>query len=67
MTKWSNEISEFNISYESIKALKAQVFAYFIIELTPTTLESYTKWKVFIDESSNNIGIGFNLIHWSKE
>jgi hypothetical protein len=32
--KWSLELSEFDIHYESQKALKAQVFADFIVKMT---------------------------------
>jgi len=34
MMKWSLELSEFDIHYESRKALKAQVFADFLVEMT---------------------------------
>jgi len=34
MMKWSLELSEFDIHYESRKALKAQVFADFLAEMT---------------------------------
>ncbi|MCI46663.1 maturase K, partial [Trifolium medium] len=40
MLKWSLELAEFDISYESRKALKAQVLADFVAEMTtPTTPE----------------------------
>jgi hypothetical protein len=34
MMNWSLELSEFDIRYESRKALKAQVFADFLPEMT---------------------------------
>jgi len=34
MMKWSLELSEFDIHYETRKALKAQVFADFVAEMT---------------------------------
>jgi len=42
MMKWSLELSEFDIHYESRKALKAQVFADFLVEMTFPT-EDNTK------------------------
>lgn len=49
MTKWSIELSEFDIMFEEKKALKAQTFTNFQAEFTPPTLI----WVVFKDESSN--------------
>jgi len=40
MMKWSLELSEFDIHYESRKALKAQVFAHFLAEMTFPTEEN---------------------------
>jgi len=56
--KWSLELSEFDIHYESRKALKAQVFANFIAEMTSPTEENKEQWIVFIDGSSNSKGSG---------
>jgi ribonuclease HI len=62
MLKWSLELSEFDISYESRKALKAQVLADFIAEMTPTATESKNKWTIFVDGSSNSKGSGAGII-----
>jgi len=47
--KWSLELYEFDIHYESRKALKAQVFADFIAEMTSPPEENQEKWTVFVD------------------
>lgn len=36
-----------------MKALKAQVFTYFIVETTINKSDIFTRWIVFVDESSN--------------
>lgn len=64
---FSIEISKFDIYFEPTKALKAQVFSYFLVELTPITLESFTKWNFFIDGSLNSIRSGSNIIIESDE
>jgi hypothetical protein len=40
MMKWSLKLSEFDIHYESMKALKVQVFADFVAEMTFPTEEN---------------------------
>jgi len=57
MKKWSLELSEFDIHYESWEALKAQVFADFIVEMTfPAEEKEEGVWTVFVDGSSNSKG-----------
>jgi len=56
MMKWSLELSEFDIHYESRKALKAQVFTDFIAEMTIPAEENTEQWTVFVDGSSNSKG-----------
>jgi len=60
--KWSLELSEFDIHYESRKALKAQVFTDFLAEMTFPTEENKGEWTVFVDESSNSKGSGTWII-----
>jgi hypothetical protein len=60
--KWSLELSEFNIHYESRKALKAQVFADFLTEMTLPAEDSSEEWTVFVDGSSNSKGSGAGII-----
>jgi len=62
MMKWSLELSDFDIHYESRKALKAQVFRDFLAEMTFPTLENKEQWTVFIDGSSNSKGSGVGII-----
>jgi hypothetical protein len=54
MLKWSLELSGFDISYESRKALKAQVLRDFIAEMAPPVTERKNKWTIFVDGSSNS-------------
>ncbi|MCH96102.1 hypothetical protein A2U01_0017085, partial [Trifolium medium] len=49
MLKWSLELAEFDILYESKKALKAQVLADFIAEMTTPTTPEKDKWTIFVD------------------
>jgi ribonuclease HI len=62
MMKWSLKLSEFDIHYESRKALKAQVFADFLAEMTFPTEDSPEDWTVFVDGSSNSKGSGAGII-----
>ncbi|MCI57540.1 maturase K, partial [Trifolium medium] len=56
MLKWSLELAEFNILYESRPALKAQVLADFIAEMTIPSTPEKNKWTIFVDGSSNPQG-----------
>jgi hypothetical protein len=62
MLKWSLELSEFDITYESRKALKAQVLADFVAEMTPPATSSRNKWTIYVDGSSNSKGSGAGII-----
>jgi len=63
MRKWSLELSEFDIHYESRKALKAQAFTDFIAEMTFRDEESKNGiWTIFVDGSSNSKGSGAGII-----
>ena len=62
MMKWSLELFEFDIHYESRKELKAQVFADFLAEMTFPTEENTEEWTVFVDGSSNSKGSGAEVI-----
>jgi len=66
--KWSLELSEFDIHYKSIKALKAQVFVDFIAEMTfPMEENKEGEWTVFVDGSSNSKGSGAGVIIQNDE
>ncbi|GAU49243.1 hypothetical protein TSUD_382750 [Trifolium subterraneum] len=62
MLKWSLELAEFNIRFESRKALKAQVLADFVAEMTTSTTSEKNKWTIFVDGSSNSQGSGAGII-----
>ncbi|GAU50817.1 hypothetical protein TSUD_410870, partial [Trifolium subterraneum] len=62
MLKWSLELAEFDISFESRKALKAQVLADFVAEMTTSTTSEKNKWTIFVDGSSNSQGSGASII-----
>ncbi|GAU47395.1 hypothetical protein TSUD_372840 [Trifolium subterraneum] len=62
MLKWSLELAEFDISFESRKALKAQVLADFVAEMTTSTTSEKNKWSIFVDGSSNSQGSGADII-----
>ncbi|GAU50523.1 hypothetical protein TSUD_177730 [Trifolium subterraneum] len=62
MLKWSLELAEFDISFESRKTLKAQVLADFVAEMTTSTTSEKSKWTIFVDGSSNSQGSGAGII-----
>ncbi|MCI33468.1 maturase K, partial [Trifolium medium] len=64
MLKWSLELSEFDILYESRKALKAQVLADFVAEMTApaSSNDGADKWTIFVDGASDPTGAGAGII-----
>jgi len=67
MMTWSVELSEFDIHYESRKALKAHVFTDFLAEMTFPTKENKEEWTVFVDGSSNSKGSDAGIIVGNDE
>ncbi|XP_061362992.1 uncharacterized protein LOC133306646, partial [Gastrolobium bilobum] len=70
MTNWAIELSEYDITYESRKAIKSQVLADFIMELTPVNSKhekAGDTWKVYVDGSSNSRGSEARIILESPE
>ncbi|XP_061349021.1 uncharacterized protein LOC133294385 [Gastrolobium bilobum] len=70
MTNWEIELSEYDITYESRKAIKSQALADFIMELTPVNPEHKEfrdTWKVYVDGSSNDKGSRAGIILESPE
>ncbi|GAU42913.1 hypothetical protein TSUD_86510 [Trifolium subterraneum] len=69
MLKWSLELSVFDIRYESRKALKAQVLADFVAEMTcsPSSTDGANKWTIFVDGASNVTGAGAGIILENEE
>jgi hypothetical protein len=62
MMKRLLELSEFDIHYESRKALKVQVFADFLTEMTFPIEDNTEEWTVFVDGSSNSKGSRAGII-----
>ncbi|GAU19161.1 hypothetical protein TSUD_89260 [Trifolium subterraneum] len=62
MLKWLLELAEFDINFESRKALKAQVLADFIAEMTTSTTSKKNKWTIFVNGSLNSQGSGQGII-----
>ncbi|GAU45802.1 hypothetical protein TSUD_87050 [Trifolium subterraneum] len=69
MLKWSLELFKFDIRYESRKALKAQVLADFVAEMTcsPSSTDGANKWTIFVDGASNATGAGAGIILKNEE
>ncbi|XP_072076539.1 uncharacterized protein [Arachis hypogaea] len=60
LTKWSIELSEFNIQFQPRSALKAQILADFISELTSD--EHNRLWELHVDGASSRGGSGAGII-----
>ncbi|XP_072076436.1 uncharacterized protein [Arachis hypogaea] len=63
LIKWSIELSEYDIQYQSRRAIKSKALADFIAELTleepsPTN----NKWTLYIDGASNSKGSGAGIL-----
>ncbi|GAU46380.1 hypothetical protein TSUD_280790 [Trifolium subterraneum] len=63
-TRSSLELSKFDIRYESRKALKAQILANFVAEMTcwPSSTDGANKRTIFVDGASNATGAGAGII-----
>ncbi|XP_072077923.1 uncharacterized protein [Arachis hypogaea] len=63
LVKWSVELSEFDIKYESRASIKSQFLADFIAEFSvPKITEDYIEWSLYVDGSSNPHGCGAGII-----
>ncbi|XP_072072043.1 uncharacterized protein [Arachis hypogaea] len=60
LTKWSIELSEFDIQFQPRSALKAQILANFISELTSAEHNKY--WELHVDGASSRGGSGAGVI-----
>ncbi|XP_057755334.1 uncharacterized protein LOC130974472 [Arachis stenosperma] len=60
LTKWSIELSEFDIQFQPRSALKAQILTNFITELTSD--EHNKTWELHVDGASNREGSGAGII-----
>ena len=57
MMSWAIEFKQYDISYESRLAIKAEVLADFLEEMT-----HLGEWTVYVDGSSNTKGCGAGVI-----
>ncbi|XP_072077721.1 uncharacterized protein [Arachis hypogaea] len=62
LTKWSIELSEFDIQYEPRKTLKSQVLADFISEMTNDAPNTEINWSIHVDGASNREGSGAGIL-----
>ncbi|XP_072079343.1 uncharacterized protein [Arachis hypogaea] len=60
LTKWSIELSKFDIQFQPRSALKAQILADFVSELTPD--EPNKPWELHVDGASSRGGSGAGII-----
>ncbi|XP_057758663.1 uncharacterized protein LOC130979272 [Arachis stenosperma] len=62
LIKWSIELSEFDIQYESRKTLKAQILADFVSKMTNETQHTEANWIIHVDGASNREGSGAGIL-----
>jgi len=79
LTKWTVELSEYDITFQPRTALKSQVLADFVADFAPNatqqadkellnlTEHSDSKWILTVDGSSNVNGAGIGLVLTSPE
>ncbi|XP_025637320.1 uncharacterized protein [Arachis hypogaea] len=58
LTKWSIELSEYDIQYQPRKTPKLQILADFISKLTTDHKQSDHNWKLYVDGAANKSGSG---------
>ncbi|XP_073152757.1 uncharacterized protein [Henckelia pumila] len=63
MVNWAIELSQYGIEYRPRPAIKAQILADFLVEMTVTQEESSTQtWMVYVDGSSTSTGSGAGIV-----
>ncbi|XP_073120816.1 uncharacterized protein [Henckelia pumila] len=63
MVKWTIELSQYGIEYRPRPAIKAQILADFLVEMTVTQEESSTlTWMVYVDGSSTSTESGAVIV-----
>ncbi|XP_016167896.1 uncharacterized protein LOC107610350 [Arachis ipaensis] len=63
MMTWAIELSQYDLRYEPRHAIKAQAMADFLVEVTgDPTEDTGTRWKLHIDEASNQTSEGTGII-----
>ncbi|KAL0286500.1 UNVERIFIED_CONTAM: hypothetical protein Sangu_2730200 [Sesamum angustifolium] len=68
MTKWAVELSEHGIEFELRPAIKAQVLADFILEVTRKENSTHSReWEMFVNGSSTSSRSGVGIVIKSPE
>ncbi|CAA0822963.1 Unknown protein, partial [Striga hermonthica] len=67
LVKWAVELSEYTITYEPRRAIKAQALADFIQEGTKESGGSEGVWQVFADGSVSRVGGGLGIVLMSPK
>ncbi|PNX80925.1 gag-pol polyprotein [Trifolium pratense] len=63
MVTWSVELSEFDITFSQRGAIKSQILADFVLEMsTPPGAEKEQPWTLFVDGASNIKGSGAGVV-----
>ena len=64
LVAWSIELSEHDVKYEPRTAIKSQVLADFIVELSDAGPEADApvQWVIYVDRSSNKRGCGAGIV-----
>jgi hypothetical protein len=62
MMSWAIELTQPDISYEPQLAIKAQVLADFLPEMTYPREAHCGEWMIYVDGSSNTKGCGTGVI-----
>ncbi|XP_016185043.1 uncharacterized protein LOC107626660 [Arachis ipaensis] len=58
LTKWSVELSEYDVQYQPRKTPRLQILADFISELTTEDKQTEHNWKLYVDGAANKAGSG---------
>ncbi|XP_015952451.1 uncharacterized protein LOC107476997 [Arachis duranensis] len=67
MVQWAIELSEFDLTYETRMAIKAQCLTDFIAEYAGDQEEASTTWELYVYGSSNKIGSSAGIILVNRE
>ncbi|CAA0822828.1 Unknown protein, partial [Striga hermonthica] len=67
LVKWAVELSEYSLSYEPRRAIKAQVLADLIQEGTKVEEESGGIWQLIVDGSVARSGAGLGIVLFSPK
>jgi hypothetical protein len=62
MMAWAVGLSQYDISYEPRQAIKAQVLAEFLVEMTHPGYQNSGSWTIYVDAFSNTKGCGAGIL-----